>query len=103
MVQEANIKWLPAIYARLSNEDRELKRNDASLSINNQIDILKSYVKEKGWSSPKIYSDDDQTGTNFNRKGFQDMYSAAQRGEINVRTCVLSFVTSDLIVYEQTQ
>ena len=95
MVHEANIikaanknhdaavtkKWLPAIYARLSEDDG---RAGVSLSIEHQLDILKSYVQEKGWAAPQIFYDDDKTGTNFERKGFQDMYSEAQRGNINV-------------------
>jgi DNA invertase Pin-like site-specific DNA recombinase len=85
MVQKADVKiWQPAIYARLSNEDlgKDTKKN--SLSIEHQLEILKSYVQDKGWQAPKIFYDDDKTGTNFNRKGFQDMYAEAQRGNINV-------------------
>ncbi|MCL2577291.1 MAG: recombinase family protein [Defluviitaleaceae bacterium] len=83
MTQEAK-KWCPAIYARLSNEDVENKKKGVSVSIAHQLDILKGFVKEKGWQSPKVFYDDDRTGTNFDRKGFQDMYSAAKNGEINV-------------------
>ncbi|MCL2199648.1 MAG: recombinase family protein [Defluviitaleaceae bacterium] len=78
MTQE--VKWCPAIYARLSKEDKK----GVSVSIEHQIDILKGYVAEKGWQIPKVYYDDDRTGTNFDRKGFKDMYAAAERGEINV-------------------
>ena len=77
-------KWFPAIYARLSKEDLENKKKDVSLSIDHQIDILKDYVKDQGWQTPKVFFDDDRTGTNFDREGFQDMYAAAKRGEINV-------------------
>jgi len=74
----------PAIYARLSKEDAEAKKKDKSLSIEHQIDILTNYVKEKGWQAPKVFYDDNKTGTNFERKDFQAMYNAAKRGEINV-------------------
>jgi DNA invertase Pin-like site-specific DNA recombinase len=77
----------PAIYARLSDEDKDLKKNrkkDNSVSIENQIDMLKAFVKDKEWQEPKVFFDDDRTGTNFDRKGFQNMYSAAQQGDINV-------------------
>ena len=87
MAHEVNKKqWCPAIYARLSNEDEDSrnKKKGASLSIEHQLDILKSYVKDKGWQAPKVFCDDDRTGTNFNRKGFQDMYAEAQQGNINV-------------------
>ena len=89
MVQKVDTKnWCPAIYARLSNEDEDNKKKtgkkDFSLSIEHQIDLLKGYVHDKGWQAPKIFYDDDRTGTNFNRKGFQDMYAEAQKGNINV-------------------
>jgi len=76
--------WYPAIYARLSNEDLDSKRKGVSLSIEHQIDMLKGYISEKGWQPPKVFYDDDRTGTNFDRKGFQDMYAEAQKGNINV-------------------
>jgi len=87
MAHEASTKkWCPAIYARLSDEDKDSKKDkkDVSLSIEHQIDILQGYVKEKGWQPPKVFYDDDRTGTNFDRKGFQDMYAEAQKGNINV-------------------
>ena len=77
-------KWYPAIYARLSDEDKGNKVNGVSLSIDHQIGILAGYVKDKGWQSPKVFYDDDRTGTNFDRKGFQDMYAEAVNGNINV-------------------
>lgn len=77
-------RWYPAIYARLSDEDRDNKVNGVSLSIDNQIDILKKFVKDKGWQEPMVFFDDNRTGTDFNRKGFQAMYAEAQRGTINV-------------------
>jgi DNA invertase Pin-like site-specific DNA recombinase len=74
--QEADPKhWRPAIYARLSKEDDDKKSKDFSLSIEHQIDILESYVLSQNWQAPKVFCDDDRTGTNFNRKGFQDMYA----------------------------
>ena len=74
----------PAIYARLSKEDADAKKKDVSLSIEHQIDILTNYVKEKGWQPPKIFYDDDKTGTNFDREGFQAMYKEAENKNINV-------------------
>ena len=72
MAQEANKarldtskKWFPAIYARLSKEDEDIKKKNVSMSIEHQIDILKGYVKEQGWQPPKVFYDDDRTGTNF--------------------------------------
>ena len=77
-------QWQPAVYARLSDEDKENKKNGVSLSIDNQIEILQDYVKSKGWQATKVFYDDDKTGTNFNRKGFQEMYAQAELGNINV-------------------
>ena len=74
----------PAIYARLSKEDTEAKKKDVSLSIEHQIDILTNYVKDKGWQAPKVFYDDNRTGTNFERQGFQDMYTEVEKGNINV-------------------
>ena len=54
------------------------------MSIEHQIDILKGFVKDQGWQSPRVFFDDDRTGTNFDRKGFQDMYAEAKKGNINV-------------------
>ena len=84
MAQEVYTKIRPAIYARLSDEDKDSKQKGVSLSIEHQIDMLKGYVQDKGWQTPKVFYDDDRTGTNFNRKGFQDMYAEAQSGAINV-------------------
>ena len=83
MAQKINATktWIPAIYARLSEDDG---RAGVSLSIQHQLDILKSYVNDKGWQAPQIFFDDDKTGTNFERKGFQEMYAEAQKGNINV-------------------
>ena len=87
MAQKANMtntkQWYPAIYARLSKEDLDSGKS-VSLSIEHQIDLLKDYVKSQGWQTPKVFYDDDRTGTNFNRKGFQDMYAEAKKGNINI-------------------
>ena len=79
-------QWIPAIYARLSKEDEVSKngKNDVSMSIEHQIDILTDFVKSKGWQEPKVFFDDDKTGTTFERENFQKMYAEAQKGLINV-------------------
>jgi len=77
-------KWFPAIYARLSNEDMDSGKKGVSVSIEHQLDILRGFVESQGWQDPKVFCDDDRTGTNFNRKGFQDMYAEAKKGTINV-------------------
>lgn len=86
MYNTANGKiWQPGCYARLSSEDLDAKAKGVSLSIEHQLDILKRYVQDKNWQNPKIFYDDDQSGTSFaNRKGFQDLYAEAEKGNINV-------------------
>ena len=85
MMAQDSREWKPAIYARLSKEDMEHSKKGVSLSIEHQIVILTDFVKEQGWPPPKVFYDDDSTGTNFNRKGFQAMYDEAQNGtDINV-------------------
>ena len=81
MAQKANSEYKPAIYARLSKED---SRSDTSLSIENQIDIMQKYCKDNGFAEPKVFFDDDRTGTNFEREGFQKLYAEAQSGNIDV-------------------
>ena len=89
MPTERSRKWLyttqikPAIYARLSDEDKANKKNGVSLPIDNQLEILQNYVKTENWQSPKEFFD-DKTGTNFDRDGFQKMYAEVQAGNINI-------------------
>ena len=56
------------IYARLSSEDG---LDDVSLSIQNQIEICKSYASNNDFIVDEIYFDDGYSGTNFNRPEFQ--------------------------------
>ena len=45
-----------AIYCRLSEEDRDKKsKDDDSLSIQNQKDILSAYAFRQGWSIYRIH------------------------------------------------
>jgi len=81
MAHKANSEYKPAIYARLSKED---SRNDVSLSIENQISILEKYCEDNDFAKPQVFYDDDRTGTNFNREGFQKLYAEAKAGNIDV-------------------
>ena len=56
------------IYCRLSRDDNN--GGSESMSISNQREMLKSYVKEKGWSISDIYIDDGYSGTTFDRPVF---------------------------------
>ena len=85
-----SIVYNVGIYCRLSREDNKGGNVNLSLSIENQQAMLEKHVNEKGWVVYKVYVDDDFTGTNFNRPGFQEMMSDIEDGKIN---CV---ITKDL-------
>jgi len=77
-----------AIYCRLSKDD-DIRSGESS-SIVSQRDILKRYVKDKGWHVHDYYIDDGFTGTNFNRPDFRRMIEDIEDGKVN---CV---ITKDL-------
>ena len=69
------------IYGRLSFEDDRKKESD---SIGNQIAMLECYIGERPCLKLiSIYKDINQTGTNFERPGFQEMMEAVKQGKIN--------------------
>ena len=77
-------------YVRLSRED-ENKGLNASESIQNQKDLILQYIKE----NPELqlvdfYEDDDFTGQNFERDGFERLLSDMEAGRVNM------VVTKDL-------
>ncbi|MDR1321191.1 MAG: recombinase family protein, partial [Gracilibacteraceae bacterium] len=72
-----------AAYVRLSADDKR-KRGD---SLETQRSIIENFIA----ASPDIrladvYCDNNATGTNFDRPGFQRMLADAERGKIN---CVI--------------
>jgi len=70
-----------AIYARLSSED--LGRPDGG-TIENQILLVKKYIENKPYLRLcETFTDNGQTGTNFNREGFQNLMTAIKRGKID--------------------
>lgn len=84
--------WSVGLYVRLSDEDRDKKRKtDMSRSIANQIAYIRNYIEllnnsseeEFGLKEYKVYSDDDHTGMNFERNGFQSMMRDARAGLID--------------------
>jgi len=73
--------WNTCIYGRLSFEDDRKKESD---SIGNQIAMLERYIGERPCLKLiSIYKDINQTGTNFERPGFQEMMEAVKQGKIN--------------------
>lgn len=84
--------WSVGIYVRLSDEDRDKReKTDLSQSIINQIAYIRSYIEMLNDSSEevfrlkeyKVYCDDDHTGMNFKRDGFQSMMRDAGAGLID--------------------
>ena len=71
-----------AIYVRLSNEEKEDKADCGSLEY--QKEIAMSYLKDKpDMVVYDIYSDDGETGTNFDRDEFQRMMFDIYNGKVN--------------------
>jgi DNA invertase Pin-like site-specific DNA recombinase len=69
-----------AIYARLSVEDCRDKESD---SIENQIYLIKQYLEERPYLKLcSVFSDNGETGTNFNRPGFNAMMDDVRAGKI---------------------
>jgi DNA invertase Pin-like site-specific DNA recombinase len=69
-----------AIYARISSEDSSAD----SGTIENQILLAKKYIENKPYLELcEIFIDNGQTGTNFNREGFQNLMEAVKRGTID--------------------
>lgn len=76
------------IYVRLSDEDRYKKnKNDDSESIANQKSMLLKHALEQGWEVVAIYSDDDYSGTDNNRPGFNKMIEECEKGEVDIVLC----------------
>ncbi len=63
------------IYLRLSNED---KKQGESGSITNQRKILEDYCQKNGIAIAQEFVDDDYSGGNFKRPGFQAMIRALE-------------------------
>lgn len=85
-------KWSVAIYVRLSDEDKgKKKKTDLSQSIQNQTDLLNTFLDSINTDEAepykaklhKVYCDDDFTGMNFNRKGFQMMLADIKAGKVD--------------------
>lgn len=77
-----------AKYMRLSRDDGDDRESE---SIENQRDILDSYIKEHAeLEETGEYIDDGYTGTNFNRPGFKKMLQDIENGKID---CI---ITKDL-------
>lgn len=76
-----NSIYKTAVYLRLSRDDFNKVESD---SISNQRNLILNYLKEHtDLEYVSEYIDDGYTGTNFDRPGFQKMFSDLQAGIIN--------------------
>ncbi len=81
-------KPIAAIYARLSEEDRN--KADSSMdseSIINQVMLLKQYADNNGWEVYECYTDDDWTGADRSRPAFNRLLKDAEQGKFNIVLC----------------
>ena len=81
-------KPVAAIYARLSEEDRN--KADSSMdseSIINQVMLLKQYADNNGWEVYECYTDDDWTGADRSRPAFNRLLQDAEKGKFNIVLC----------------
>ncbi|MCL2336200.1 MAG: DUF4368 domain-containing protein [Firmicutes bacterium] len=82
---------ISVLYARLSKEDkRKENKEDDSDSIQNQKLMLSKFATDNRLPNPVFFSDDDYTGTNFNRPDFQAAMELAEAGR------VVTFVVKDM-------
>jgi len=75
-----------AIYARLSSEERRHKENvyRESDSLDNQVYLIRQYIEERPYLKLcATFTDNGETGTNFNRDGFNAMMDEVRAGKIN--------------------
>ncbi len=92
-----------AIYARLSEEDRD-KRNpeDDSRSIINQKELLQSYAAAQSWEIYDIYCDDDYAGADRSRPEFKRLIDDAKNGRFEIILCkTLSRFTREIELVEK--
>ena len=68
------------LYTRLSRDDGT---NNQSISIDNQIALLKEFANQRDWTVYDTYVDDGYSGTNFQRPDFQRMIEDARQKRIN--------------------
>ena len=76
-------KGWAAVYCRLSKED-EGKTAAESESIRNQRELLLTWAEEHGYRVYKVYTDEDYSGIDRARPGFNAMLVDAERGRFEV-------------------
>lgn len=81
VLEDNKNRWKTAVYIRLSREDGDKRESD---SIVNQKKLLNYYIEQhEEFLSATTFVDENYTGTNFNRPGFQRMLKKIKEGHIN--------------------
>lgn len=76
------------IYTRLSDEDRNKSSPlEDSESIQNQKSMLIEYCLKKGWEIVSIYSDDDYSGADRNRPGWNQLIADCEARKVDIVLC----------------
>ncbi|MEM1485810.1 recombinase family protein [Oscillospiraceae bacterium PP1C4] len=89
-----------AIYCRLSKEDED--KREESESIQNQKALLVRYAAEEGWEIYKIYSDEDYSGIDRSRPGFNALIADAGQKKFDIVLCkTQSRFTRDMELVEK--
>ncbi|WP_308752590.1 recombinase family protein [uncultured Anaerotruncus sp.] len=89
-----------AIYCRLSREDAE--KVQESESIQNQKAMLAAYAASQGWEVGAVYCDEDYSGADRDRPGWNAMLAAAERREFQIVLCkTQSRFTRDMELVEK--
>ena len=73
-------------YCRLSMDDftaKGINEFNASVSIENQKELLRKFIAMHGWLETKVYCDDGWSGGNFHRPAFRQMLEDAKAGNIS--------------------
>lgn len=84
MNKNTQFNKITALYCRLSRDD---DFSGDSMSIQNQKDMLKRYADENSFVNCQYFVDDGVSGTTFERKGFQEMITEIENG--NVATVIV--------------
>lgn len=80
-----NKTYKAAGYVRLSVED--IGKNDESVSIKNQREIIQNYAEKNDINIVNFYVDDGYSGGDFERPGFKKLIEDIEKGIIN---CVIT-------------
>lgn len=79
MNRQSNPTKMTALYSRLSRDD---EMQGESNSITNQKKILEDYAEKNGFENCRHFTDDGVSGTTFERKGFKEMVSEIEAGNV---------------------